>query len=109
VILACGCELDRFLTIPGAAKDDALEGILSSQEFVNWYNGQADFAWVGPVVQKAFQKKKKRANHKNNIVVIGHGNVALNCTHILAKTKSESDLVDIATRALDLLEEDETL
>jgi adrenodoxin-NADP+ reductase len=115
VILAYGCESDRSLTIPGGgggAKDDAdaLEGILSAREFVNWYNGHVDFAWVGPVVQKALQKKKKKtANHhkKNNIVVIGHGNVALDCARILAKTKSELDPTDIATRALDILEEEE--
>jgi len=36
VVLACGCESDRKLGIPGEAD---LDGVLSAREFVAWYNG----------------------------------------------------------------------
>jgi adrenodoxin-NADP+ reductase len=104
VVLAYGCESDRSLSIPNAQN---LEGILSAREFVNWYNGHVDFEWVGPKVQKALNRRTTSPNQNNNssndIVVIGHGNVALDCARILAKTRDELDPTDIATRALDIV------
>lgn len=90
VVLAYGCESDRALTLPGSE----LQGILSARTFVAWYNGHVDFAWVGPIVKQALQ---------GNIVVIGHGNVALDCARILAKSRDELDPTDLTTRALDTL------
>ena len=102
VVLAYGCESDRSLSIPG--KD--LDGILTAREFVAWYNGHVDFEWVGPIVQKALATQPNNKNDetsKSNIVVIGHGNVAMDCARILAKTRDELDATDIATRALDVV------
>lgn len=98
VVLAYGCESDRSLSIPG--KD--LDGILTAREFVAWYNGHVDFEWVGPIVQKALATQPNETSN-SNIVVIGHGNVAMDCARILAKTRDELDATDIATRALDVV------
>lgn len=96
VVLAYGCEADQSLKIPGSD----LRGILSAREFVAWYNGHVDFAWVGPIVQEALSKG---GSGQQNIVVLGHGNVALDCARILAKSREELDPTDIATRALNVL------
>jgi adrenodoxin-NADP+ reductase len=102
VVLAYGCETDRpfhFLS------NSHLEGILSAREFVAWYNGHVDYEWVGPLVQQAFQRGD---GNSQNAVVIGHGNVALDCARILSKTRQELDETDIATRALDVLKHDDS-
>jgi adrenodoxin-NADP+ reductase len=116
VVLAYGCESDQTLNIPGSGGGGSsggdttpppLEGILSAREFVAWYNGHADFAHVGDIVQRALERgggKDTHHNHNHNhIVVIGQGNVALDCARILAKTRHALEDTDIATRALDIL------
>ncbi len=90
VVLAYGCESDRALMLPGSE----LKGILSAREFVAWYNGHVDYDWVGPIVKQALQE---------DIVVVGHGNVALDCARILAKSREELDSTDLTTRALETL------
>lgn len=95
VVLAYGCESDRILNLPGSD----LRGILSARKFVAWYNGHVDFDWVGPIVEQALM-----ASSNQNIVVLGHGNVALDCARILAKSREELEVTDIATRALDILD-----
>eukprot|EP00934_Nitzschia_sp_Nitz4_P000644 Nitzschia sp. Nitz4//scaffold62_size106224//6746//8369//NITZ4_004339-RA/size106224-augustus-gene-0.98-mRNA-1//-1//CDS//3329555805//644//frame0 len=92
VVLAYGCDADRSLPVPGAG----LEGVLSAREFVAWYNGHVDFEWVGPIVEKALSRGSE-------VAVLGHGNVALDCARILAKSHDELDPTDIATRALTVL------
>jgi adrenodoxin-NADP+ reductase len=97
VVLAFGCESDRTLNIP----NHDLLNILTARQFVNWYNGHPEFDWVGPVVQEALAAKSD--DRKQHIVVIGHGNVALDCARILAKTREELIETDLTTRALDVL------
>jgi adrenodoxin-NADP+ reductase len=102
VVLAYGCETNKpfhFLS------NSHLEGILSAREFVAWYNGHVDYEWVGPLVEQALQRGD---GNSQNAVVIGHGNVALDCARILSKTRQELDETDIATRALDVLKHDAT-
>jgi len=102
VVLAYGCESDRTLTIPGAD----LHGVLTAREFVAWYNGHVDFEWVGPIVEKTLLKSDAgggKGEYPTNIVVVGHGNVALDCARILAKSREELDKTDIATRAWKIL------
>jgi adrenodoxin-NADP+ reductase len=111
VVLAFGCESDRSLSIPGS--DDHLKKyILTARQFVNWYNGHPEFEWVGNVVQEALHNNSSSNNNNNNdhqsgpqqhIVVIGHGNVALDCARILAKSRHELDPTDLTTRALNIL------
>jgi len=87
VILATGAPADRPLGIPG----EALPGVIGSAAFVGWYNGHPDFADLDPAVDG------------QDIVIIGNGNVALDCARILAKSEAEfagSDVVDHAFRRL---------
>eukprot|EP00536_Pseudo-nitzschia_multiseries_P010620 jgi/Psemu1/259098/estExt_Genewise1Plus.C_3310030 len=115
VVLAYGCESDRELNLPvelpGGRQQQTLSstngddgnhrhrlgGVLSARQFVNWYNGHPDFEWVTGAVRSALPKPDQ------SIVVIGHGNVALDCARILAKNRDELVPTDLATRALDVL------
>ena len=88
VILATGAPNDRKLGIPG----EDLPGVVGSAEFVGWYNGHPDFADLAPPLDGA------------HAVVVGNGNVALDCARILSKNHHEfegSDIVGHALKALD--------
>ena len=74
VVLAYGADDDRKLGIPG----EDLPGVLSARAFVNWYNGHPEFAHLTSAVTEALARCP-------SAVVLGHGNVALDCARILAK------------------------
>ena len=74
LILAHGAAGDRQLSIPG----DDLSGVLSARAFVGWYNGHPDCAELGSTIESALAGC-------SDVVVIGVGNVALDCARILAK------------------------
>ena len=83
VILATGAFKDRRLNIAGAQYD----GVYGAGEFVGWYNAHPDFSQKSPnLISK-------------NIVIIGHGNVALDIARILAKSPAELLETDIAEDA----------
>jgi NADPH-dependent glutamate synthase beta subunit-like oxidoreductase len=88
VVLATGAPNDRALDIPGAG----LPGVVGSAAFVGWYNGHPDHADLNPPLRGP------------GAVVIGNGNVALDVTRILAKTRAEFAGSDIANHALDALD-----
>ena len=88
VILATGAPKDRKLGIPG----EDLPGVFGSAEFVGWYNGHPDFADLDPPLDGT------------HAVVIGNGNVALDCARILSKTRHEFEGSDIVGHALDALD-----
>ncbi len=88
VILATGAPDDRKLGIPG----EDLPGVVGSAEFVGWYNGHPEFADLDPPLDGA------------DAMVIGNGNVALDCARILSKTRTEFDGSDIVGHALDALD-----
>lgn len=88
VILATGAPHDRPLDVPG----EELEGVIGSAAFVGWYNGHPDHARLDPPLDAA------------GVCIIGNGNVAIDCTRILAKTRAELHASDIATHALEQLE-----
>jgi ferredoxin--NADP+ reductase len=88
VILAIGAPHDRKLGITG----EELAGVVGSAEFVGWYNGHPDFADLNPPLDGS------------HAVVIGNGNVALDCARILSKTRHEFEGSDIVGHALDALE-----
>jgi ferredoxin--NADP+ reductase len=88
VVLATGAPHDRKLGIPG----EELAGVVGSAEFVGWYNGHPDFADLDPPLDGPAA------------VVVGNGNVALDCARILAKTRGEFDGSDIVGHALDALD-----
>jgi NADPH-dependent glutamate synthase beta subunit-like oxidoreductase len=88
VVLATGAPDDRTLSIPGSD----LPGVIGSAAFVGWYNGHPDFAALTPPLGGP------------GAVVVGNGNVALDVTRILAKSRAEfagSDIVNHAIGALD--------
>lgn len=88
VVLATGAPRDRKLGIPG----EELPGVMGSAAFVGWYNGHPDFADLDPPLGGT------------HAVVIGNGNVALDCARILAKTRAEFEGSDIVGHALEALE-----
>jgi ferredoxin--NADP+ reductase len=89
VVLATGAPHDRKLGIPG----EDLPGVVGSAEFVGWYNGHPEYADLDPFLQG------------DHAVVVGNGNVALDCARILSKTRAEFDGSDIVNHALDALEQ----
>lgn len=60
--------------IPG----EDLLGVMSARAFVNWYNGHPDQASAAI-----------NLTHVQNVVIIGHGNVALDCARILTRKVDE--------------------
>jgi NADPH-dependent glutamate synthase beta subunit-like oxidoreductase len=88
VVLATGAPHDRKLGVPG----EELPGVIGSGEFVGWYNGHPEFADLDPFL---------RGTHA---VVVGAGNVALDCARILSKTRAEFEGSDIVGHALDALD-----
>ncbi|MFY7838145.1 MAG: FAD-dependent oxidoreductase [Novosphingobium sp.] len=87
VILATGAPRDRAIDLPG----DHLGNVFGSAGFVGWYNGHPEFASLNPDLTG------------QTAVVIGMGNVALDVTRILAKTRDEFAGSDIVGHALDTL------
>ena len=88
VVLATGAPADRSIEVPGAD----LPGVIGSAAFVGWYNGHPEFADLVPPLGGT------------GAVVVGNGNVALDVTRILAKTRAEFSGSDIVAHALDALE-----
>ena len=88
VIMAIGAPHDRKLGIPG----EDLPGVIGSAEFVGWYNGHPDFADLDPPLGGS------------HAVVVGNGNVALDCARILSKTRHEFEGSDIVGHALEALD-----
>jgi len=88
VVLATGAPHDRKLGIPG----EDLPGVVGSGEFVGWYNGHPEFADLDPPLGGS------------HAVVVGAGNVALDCARILSKTRHEFEGSDIVGHALDALD-----
>jgi ferredoxin--NADP+ reductase len=86
-VLATGAPLDRRLGIPG----DELPGVVGSAAFVGWYNGHPDFADLAPPLGQG------------DAVIVGNGNVALDCARILAKTPAEFTGSDIVAHAFEAL------
>jgi ferredoxin/flavodoxin---NADP+ reductase len=89
LIYAVGAQTDRRLGIPG----EDLPGSWAATEFVAWYNGHPDFRYP------EFDLSCERA------VVIGNGNVAADVARMLALTRDELAVTDVADHALDVLAE----
>jgi ferredoxin/flavodoxin---NADP+ reductase len=89
VIYAVGAQVDRRLGIPG----EDLPGSWSATEFVAWYNGHPDYRDL------VFDLSGERA------VVIGNGNVAADVARMLALTRDELAVTDVADHALEVMAE----
>jgi ferredoxin--NADP+ reductase len=84
VVITTGACVGKKLGIPG----EDLPGSISAAQFVPWYNGHPDFSELN------FDFSNETA------VVIGAGNVAMDCARILAVDPTELALTDIADHAL---------
>ncbi len=97
VILSYGCESDKKLGI-----EHHLKGIYSAREFVAWYNGHPDYVHMSDTFREMLGDGHPETSH---VVVIGQGNVALDCARILAKGKNNLVDTDIASHALPILKD----
>jgi ferredoxin--NADP+ reductase len=89
VVLATGSAAGRKLGIAG----EDLENVLSSADFVPWYNAHPDFTNVEVDL------------NTDTAVVIGAGNVAMDVARLLAIDPSELDPTDTAEHALTKLKQ----
>jgi ferredoxin--NADP+ reductase len=87
VLYSIGAATDRRLGIPG----EDLPGSEAATTFVGWYNGHPDHP------DREFDLDVERA------VVIGNGNVAIDCARMLALGAEELHASDAAEHALDVL------
>lgn len=77
-------------------RDTPLSGVISARTFVNWYNGHPHF--VNSIQPIDIQTE--------SVVIIGQGNVAIDCARILTQSASEDSKLsstDIAKHALQML------
>ncbi|CEG43054.1 nadph:adrenodoxin oxidoreductase [Plasmopara halstedii] len=88
IVLAYGAAGDRQLNIPG----ENLNGVMSARSFVNWYNGHPSFCNL-----------KLDLTQIETAVVIGHGNVGVDCARLLTKNVEELASTDIADYAIEAL------
>lgn len=87
IVLAVGAPVDRRMGIPG----EDLPGSMSATDFVAWYNGHPDFRNLAVDLSR------------EDVVVVGNGNVAVDVARILATDVDELARTDIADHALSLL------
>jgi ferredoxin--NADP+ reductase len=87
VVYTVGAQTDRRLGIPG----EDLPGSWAATEFVAWYNGHPDF-----------QDREFDLSHER-VVVIGNGNVAIDCARMLALTREELAPTDTTHEAIDAI------
>src|SRR6476469_6305335 len=85
VVYSVGAQTERRLGIPG----EDLPGSWRATAFVAWYNGHPDFQDL------EFDLSHERA------VVIGNGNVAVDCVRMLALTPEELSPTDTTDAAID--------
>ena len=82
-----GAQIDRRMNIDG----EDLPGSLSATAFVAWYNGHPDYCDVEIDLDV------------ERVVVVGNGNVALDCARMLALTREELAVTDTADVAIDAI------
>ena len=91
VVLAYGADNDRTLGVPG----EELGGVHGARQFVEWYNGHPD------AVERDFHLKSTET-----AVIVGHGNVALDCARMLCATPEQLvGSTDVAAHAAAKLSE----
>ena len=89
VVLCYGSSRERKLNIPG----EDLPNVISARKFVGWYNGVPS------------DQNLSVALNGSNCIVIGQGNVALDCARILLSPVNRVlDKTDITNASLQVLE-----
>jgi len=91
IVLAYGAASERLLDLPGSD----LDGIHPARHFVNWYNAHPEHTEE----QHSFPLEQVE-----DVVIIGQGNVALDCARILLSPPSRLLPTDISSYALNTLE-----
>ena len=93
---------DGLVVCTGAQKEidlaidnNTLDGVFSAREFINWYNG---YPTTESTLTSKFDFSKVR-----HVVIVGNGNVALDCARILAKSNIELQKTDISLPALEAI------
>jgi len=84
VVMCTGSSIGKTLGIPG----EDLPGSLSAADFVPWYNGHPDYVNVEVPLDG------------DTAVIIGAGNVAMDCARMLGIDPAELDPTDTAEHAL---------
>ena len=84
VVMCTGSSIGKTLGIPG----EDLPGSLSAADFVPWYNGHPDYVNVNVPLDG------------DTAVIIGAGNVAMDCARMLGIEPSELDSTDTGDHAL---------
>ena len=84
VVYTVGAQTDRMLGVPG----EGLPGSWPATAFVAWYNGHPDFQ------HHEFDLNTER------VVVVGNGNVAIDCVRMLALTPEELAPTDTTDEAI---------
>lgn len=87
VLYTVGAASDKALGVPG----DDLPGSMSATDFVGWYNGHPDKQDLQPHLDS------------ERVVLVGNGNVALDCARILALPPHVLETTDIADGPLEAL------
>ena len=87
VVIATGMTKDKDLGI----NKNNISGYYGATEFVNWYNGHPEFRDLNPNL------------NIETAVIIGNGNVAIDCARILVKSSKELENTDISDYALKVL------
>jgi len=87
VIWSVGAQTDRRMGIPG----EDLPGSLAATAFVAWYNGHPDYADLEVDLDV------------DRIVVVGNGNVAVDCARMLALTREELAPTDTTDEAIEAI------
>ncbi len=87
VVIATGMSKDRKLNINELNKS----GYFGATEFVNWYNGHPNYNDLDPNL------------NTDTAIIIGNGNVAIDCARLLVKNENELSKSDIAPYAKESL------
>lgn len=90
VVYTVGAASDRPLGVPG----ETLPGSLSATDFVGWYNGHPDKLDLAVDLDHL---------PGGRVVIVGNGNVALDCARVLAEDPAGLECTDIALPALNRL------
>lgn len=88
VVFCTGSSGDRRLNVDG----EDTGNVWSGREFVGWYNGDPECAHHAPNLISG-----------DTAVILGHGNVALDCARLLLSPIEHLEKTDISPSALDAL------
>ena len=83
VVIATGMAKDRYLNI----NNKNISGFFGATQFVNWYNGHPEYKNLSPDLSG------------DTAIIIGNGNVAIDCARLLVSSTQELEGTDITNYA----------